>query len=157
MYQVPCTLHGCWSNCVIRKGMRVFWYSHVAFPGHTRQWKKPTTCVFMLYTFNLYYLGRKVNVGAIINRPGVAGAVLQSPPSLSDHLVQISSKNCQSQTRRARELKFSENVHPTLCVMWHVPRVTCHVSCVTCNLSCVTCHTLFFLYKKKEEEKTIFL
>ena len=46
----------------------------------------------------------------VINRPGVAGAVLQSPPSLTDYLshplVQISSEHCQSQTRRARELKF---------------------------------------------------
>ena len=46
----------------------------------------------------------------IFNRPGVAGAVLQSPPSLmrhwlSDPLVQIYSKQCQSQTGRARELK----------------------------------------------------
>ena len=50
----------------------------------------------------------------IVNRPGVAGAVLQSPPSLinslihllSDPLVKISSKHTQSQTGRARELKF---------------------------------------------------
>ena len=59
----------------------------------------------------------------VINRPGVAGAVLQSPPSLT---VQISFEHCQSQIRRARELKFWENVHPTIYVM-------CHVSCVTCH------------------------
>ena len=28
-------------------------YSHVAFLGHTWQWKKPTTRFFMLYMFNL--------------------------------------------------------------------------------------------------------
>ena len=39
----------------------------------------------------------------------------------------------QSQTGRARELKFWENVHRTICVM-------CRVSCITCNLSPVTCH-----------------
>ena len=47
---------------------------------------------------------------SVINRPGVAGAVLQSPPSLinsvSDPLVKISSKHSQSQTGRARVLKF---------------------------------------------------
>ena len=29
-------------------------YAHIAFPGHTQEWKKPTTWVFMLYTFNIY-------------------------------------------------------------------------------------------------------
>ena len=64
------------------------------------------SCHFGFYSFWCYYpdtLGDSVS-----NRPGVAGA------------VQISSKHCQSQTRRARELKFKDNVHPTLCVMCHV-------------------------------------
>ena len=39
-------------------------------------------------------------LGNMINRPGVAGAVSQSP--LSDPLAQISSEHCQSQTGRAR-------------------------------------------------------
>ena len=68
----------------------------------------------------------------VFNRPGVAGAVLQSPPLLINWfihpLVQISSKHCQSQTGRARELTFWENVHPKLCVMCHVSHVTCHLS-----------------------------
>ena len=93
--------------------------------------------------------------GCVFNRPGVAGAVLQSPPllinsltdSLTDPLVQISSKHCQSQTRRARELKFVENVHPTLCVM-------CHVSPVTSHLSLVTCH---LWHVKKKRRKVFFL
>ena len=47
----------------------------------------------------------------VFNRPGVAGAVLQSPPSLIKTLikswfVEIYSKYCYSQTIRARELKF---------------------------------------------------
>ena len=58
----------------------------------------------------------------------------------------ISSKHCQSQTGRARELNFSENVHPTLCVMCHVSCVTCHVSPVTCHVSPVTCNFLFFIF-----------
>ena len=70
---------------------------------------------------------------------------------LTHPLVQISSKHCQSQTGRARELKFSENVHPTLCVTCHTSHVTCHVSYVTCHTPvdfqltvgfapCVHCH-----------------
>ena len=81
----------------------------------------------------------KLPTPGLVNRPGVAGAVLQSPPSfiysLTDPLVQISSKHCQSQTGRARELKLWENVHLALCVMHHVSRVTCHVSPVTCLLT----------------------
>ena len=30
-------------------------YSHAVFLGHTWPWKKPTTHVFMLYTFSLYF------------------------------------------------------------------------------------------------------
>ena len=44
------------------------------------------------------------------NRPVVAGAALQPPPSLIHELihplVRISSKHSQSQTGRAREMKF---------------------------------------------------
>ena len=77
----------------------------------------------------------------IFKRPGVAGAVLQSPPLLIDSLinslinplVQISSKHFQFQTQKTRKLKFLDNVHPTLCVMCHVSRVTCHVALVTCQ------------------------
>ena len=46
----------------------------------------------------------------LINRPGVAGAVLQSPLSLihllSDPLVKLYSKHTRSQTGRGWELKF---------------------------------------------------
>ena len=74
---------------------------------------------------------------AIMNRPGIAGAVLQSPPwladwlidSYTDPLVQISSKHCQSQTRRAKE--------------WHMSHVTCPVSPVACT------HIYLFLLRKK--------
>ena len=54
---------------------------------------------------------------------------------LSDPLVRIYSKHSQSQSGRARELKFGENVHLTLYVMCHLSRVTCHVSLVNCHLS----------------------
>ena len=44
-----------------------------------------------------------------------------------------SSKHHNSQTVRARELKFWENAHPP-------PHVTCHVSRVTCRMSHITRH-----------------
>ena len=53
--------------------------------------------------------------------------------------VKIYSKHCQSQTGRARELKFWENVHPTLCVMCYVSCVRCQVSGVRCQVSGVRC------------------
>ena len=46
-----------------------------------------------------------------------------------------SSRHCPSQTVRARELKFWENVHTPRCVSSHVSRVTCHVSHVMCHMS----------------------
>ena len=56
-------------------------------------------------------------VQSIFNRFGVAGAVLQSPPSLINSLSRWPfsfkpSKHHYTQTVRARELKFWENVHP---------------------------------------------
>ena len=94
------------------------------------------------------------------NRPGVAGAVLQTAWSFNQvtnrWFVEINSKHCQSQTRRARELKFWENVHPTLCGMHHVSHVTCHESCVTSHVppvlrhvSPVSCQKFIFLHLKK--------
>ena len=52
-----------------------------------------------------------VHSDRIINRPGVAGAVLQTPLLLINLLtqsffVEISSEHLQSQTVRARELTF---------------------------------------------------
>ena len=46
-------------------------------------------------------------------------------------------KPCISQTVRAGELKFWENVHPQPCV-------TCHVSCVRCHVSGSRCQVLVF-------------
>jgi hypothetical protein len=52
----------------------------------------------------------------------------------------------KSQTRRARELKFWENVHPPQHVTCHMSHVTCHMSYVTCNVSCVTCHIFYLIF-----------
>ena len=75
---------------------------------------------------------------ALVNRPGVVGAVLQTPPSLIDwftdsSFVKISLKHHNSQTVRARDLIFWHEVAiPYVsCVICHMSRETCHVSCVT--------------------------
>ena len=51
-------------------------YSHVAFLGHTRQWKKPTKRVFMLYTFNLCQ-SQQPEFGLTFNVEAETGAVLR--------------------------------------------------------------------------------
>ena len=65
---------------------------------------------------------------------------------LDNPLVQISSQHCQSQTGRTRELKFWENVHPTVYVMCHVSGVRFHLWSVKCHLSHVK---IFFFTLKK--------
>ena len=64
----------------------------------------------------------------VINRPSVPGPVLQTPPLTIMPVGQLSfssrsSKHHNSQTARARELKFWDNIHPP-------PRLTvmCRVS-----------------------------
>ena len=69
----------------------------------------------------------------VINRPGLAGAVLQNTPSLiktltNSSVVKVSSKHPHSQTVRARDLKLWENVHLPPYVMCHVSYVRCHRS-----------------------------
>ena len=89
----------------------------------------------------------------IFNRPGVAGAVLQTPLSLIwSSFSSRSSNHFPAQTKRARELKFWENVYPPPNVTCHVSHVICHMSCVTCHMarvtchvSCVTCHIILLL------------
>ena len=51
-----------------------------------------------------------------------------------------SSRHPKSQTIRARELKFWENVHPPPCVTCYMSHVTCHMSHVRCQVSHVRCH-----------------
>ena len=79
----------------------------------------------------------------IVNRPGVAGAVLKTPLSLINSFSQSvsqsafsseSSKYHKSQTVRARELKFLENVHPPLHVTWGLPQL---FSTVTVTICCM--------------------
>ena len=66
------------------------------------------------------------------NRPGIAGAHSTSQWSVS------SQSSSLSQTVKAKEQIFWENVHPLPCVICHVSCVTCHISHVTCHIWCVT-------------------
>ena len=83
-------------------------------------------------------------MGKISNRPGVAGAVLQThlwlTESLSDPFSSKSLKYHCSQTVKSRYWKYLDNVHHSLFVICHMPVVTCHVICVMCYVSCVTWH-----------------
>ena len=68
----------------------------------------------------------------IINRPSVAGPVLQTPLSLINWLthstfMEISPEHLHSQTVRDRELKFWDKVHLPLPAMCHLSHVICHL------------------------------
>ena len=106
-------------------------------------WVPLVTLIFLVLEAHLkkyiFKLKKKIFYKIPINRPGVARPVLQSPPSfinkLGHPLIKISSKYYQSQTGKARDLKFWKNVNHTLFVMCHASPVTCHMSCVMCHLS----------------------
>ena len=88
------------------------------------------------------------NENKAINRPGVAGPVLKTPLLLIHSVSQWSfslqsSKHHNSQTVRARDLKFWDNVHHPLCVTCHMSRVIFHVSPVTRHVPHVMCHQFF--------------
>ena len=92
-------------------------------------------------------------VPAIIKRPGVAGAVLQSP---FNSFINISHSMilCENlfnkpsfRNRKSYGAKtLRESLPPPTC---HVSGVTCHVSHIICHVSHVTYHMYFsFFYKK---------
>ena len=61
--------------------------------------------------------------------------------------MDISSRHCQSQTVRARELKFWENVHPPPLVTCHMSQVTCHMLNITFHISYISLFFFLFLAK----------
>ena len=93
---------------------------------------------------------------SIFNRPGVAGVVLQTSLSFIQSVSpwafsSQSSRYHKSQTIRARELKFWENVRPQqhvtyICVTCHMLHVIFHVSHVTCHMSQFFLLIFFFLF-----------
>ena len=91
-----------------------------------------------------------------LNRPGVAGAVQQSPPSLTDsfiHWVVLKSKYFPNTVNPKPEELGSWNFER----MFIPPHIMCHVSCVTGHLSPVTFQMSYVkknicflkIYKKK--------
>ena len=118
-------------------------------------WRHVRADPYMSYCVNQTFTALGIFTLEMLNRPGVAEAVLQTPLSLIDSFTQSgilfskSSKYHKSQTIKARELKFWENVHPWQHVTFHVSHVTCHMLHVTCHLSHVTCpvsHVTFFSF-----------
>ena len=95
-----------------------------------------------------------LSIMMLFNRAGVARAVLQSPLSFINSLinwvtaplVQISSKPCNPKPEQLGSWKFKRMFisQYVSCVMCHVSRVTCPMSHVTCHLSPVTCNFFYF-------------
>ena len=89
----------------------------------------------------IYFMNRATDwLNHMINRPGVARAVLQTPLSINNSLIislrhssigEISSEYLHSKTLRAREQNFSEKVHLPPCVMYHMSHGKYHISYVT--------------------------
>ena len=93
----------------------------------------------------------------IINRLGIAGAVLQTPSSLIKWLTHslivcgnIFKKPVHPKPEELDSWNLRECSSHTMC---HVSHVRCHVSRVTCQVSLVICNFLFyfinFFIKKK--------
>ena len=80
----------------------------------------------------------------VFNRPGVAGAVLQTALLLikvTDGLWKYIQNTVNPKPKKLKAEILGECSSHTIS---HVSRVTCHMSHVTCHLSGVTCHKSFF-------------
>ena len=87
--------------------------------------------IFDIYVGRLQRCRNMEPVSCIINRPGVARAVLQTPLLfIKWSFLKITSKHCLSQAVRARDLKSWHNIHHLQCVRCHI----CHMSYVTCQV-----------------------
>ena len=80
----------------------------------------------------------------IFNRPGVARAVLQSPPLLIYAFIR-----CVIFLFRIFKTRFLPNRKGWGAKILRKcsPLTRCHMSCVICHVSCVKCHIFFFFYK----------
>ena len=98
---------------------------------------------------------KKTNLDSILDTLTSFRSLLKSP--FRGAFFSQSSKHHKSQTVRARELKFWENVHPPPCVTCQVSSVTCpvshgrcHISGVMCQVSChmshVTCQIFIYIF-----------
>ena len=80
-------------------------------------------------------------------RPGVAGAVLQTPPPLINWLSESSFSSRSSNVITPKPLELESWSFERMFILHHVSCVPCHMSpvtyymcCITCHLSGVTCH-----------------
>ena len=121
-YKRPCHL----LNCTKNSTHTTLLYHHTL----------PLYATTALYSALYNYLTDPVSQGCSINTFVIHSFIHYFKSSFSSK----SSRQCLSQTVRAGELDFWENVHPPPCVTCHEPHVKCHVSCVRCHMSGVTCH-----------------
>ena len=78
----------------------------------------------------------------LFNRPGVAGAVLQTPPSLIDSFIHSLSDPLWKYLQKIitpKPFELGTWNFDTMFTIPYVSCVTCHVLCVTCHVSRVTC------------------
>ena len=114
----------------------------------TRQYGKKYSPFYKTNTENQlfqYCHTMKDNTGSIINRPGIAGAVLQTALSLIHSVTHPLIQNIEDTfKRKPKKLGTWDFDTPPVChvtlVICHVSHVTCHMSCVMCHMSDVTCH-----------------
>ena len=80
-----------------------------------------------------------------INRPGVAGAVLQAPLSFIYSFINwFRESSFSSRSSNHFPAQTVRECSPN--TTWHMSCVICHVSYVTCHMSHVTCHMSFCLF-----------
>ena len=83
---------------------------------------------------------------SVFNRPGVAGAVLQTPTSVWSFILFLpifKTSLLQNRMSSGPEI-LRQKSPPSMCHMSHIPR---HMSCVSCHVSYVMCHFFHFFYK----------
>ena len=95
---------------------KVVWYGDLIFETHVR--------CFM-------------EILHLINRPGVADSVLQTPLSLINWVGKWSFSSQSSRHHKSQILRECSPL--TMC---HMSQVTCHISGVMCQVSHIRCHVL---------------
>ena len=89
-----------------------------------------------------------------INRPGVDGAVLQTPPWLINSFIEwflsqnifYTISNTKPEELESWNFERIFIPHYVSCVMLHMSCVTCHLSCVKCHVSPVTCPNIYIFF-----------
>ena len=95
-------------------------------------------CIWQIW--NLAFLWYKnIHWTTLVNRPGVAGAVLQTPLWLIDSFSHHFPPNLQD-IINPKTLELGSWNFERMFTPHHVSHVRCHVSCVRCQVSGVRCH-----------------